>query len=131
MEIIKENEIYKRERFERFSNKEVITLKQPEPFIYQKEEYDWYMTVALEKVDKVTQDRHLITSKMILEYRWAIREGFNHQLDSALQNRYDYPRNQNTVKGIQSYIDRIKKASDTEEQKHLIDTITDGKQQNY
>jgi hypothetical protein len=49
-----------------------------------------------------------------LSYRWAIREGYNHQLDKALQCQYDYPRNQNTVKGIQGYIDRIKKASDAE-----------------
>lgn len=72
------------------------------------------MTVALEKIDKVTQDRHLLTSELILAYRWAIREGYNHQLDSTLRNQYDYPRNQNTVKGIQGYVDRIKKASDAE-----------------
>ncbi|WP_232338083.1 hypothetical protein [Flavobacterium profundi] len=114
MHLITENEVYKRESEEKFSLKELITLKLPEPVTYTKEDYDWYMTVALEKVDKVTQDRNLLTSKLILEYRWAIREGYNHQLDTALKNRYDYPRNQNTVKGIQSYIERIKKASDEE-----------------
>ena len=114
MYLVKENEVYKRERAVEFTNKETITLKQPKPVVYEKAEYDWYMTVALEKVDKVTQDRHLLTSELILGYRWAIREGFNHQLDSALQNQYDYPSNRNTVKGIQGYIDRIKKASDAE-----------------
>jgi hypothetical protein len=82
--------------------------------IYEKLEYDWYMTVALEKVDKVTQDRHLLTSKLILRYRWAIREGYNHELDHNLKNKYDYPRNQNTVRGIQIYIERIEKASNAE-----------------
>lgn len=114
MYFIKENEVYKRESEERFSSKETITFKQPKEVIYQKADYDWYMTVALEKVDKVTEDRHLLTSELIISYRWAIREGFNHQLDSALQNRYDYPRNQNTVKGIQAYVNRIQKASDAE-----------------
>lgn len=114
MYLVKENEVYKREREVEFTNKETITLKQPKPVVYEKAEYDWYMTVALEKVDKVTQDRHLLTAELILGYRWAIREGYNHQLDTALRNQYDYPRNQNTVKGIQGYIDRIKKASDAE-----------------
>ena len=114
MYLVKENEVYKREREVEFTNKETITLKQPKPVVYEKAEYDWYMTVALEKVDKVTQDRHLLTADLILGYRWAIREGYNHQLDTALRNQYDYPRNQNTVKGIQGYVDRIKKASDAE-----------------
>ncbi|MFV8336455.1 hypothetical protein ACNQF7_10270 [Flavobacterium sp. RSP29] len=114
MYLVKENEVYKREREVEFTNKETITLKQPNVVVYEKAEYDWYMTVALEKVDKVTQDRHLLTAELILGYRWAIREGYNHQLDSALRNKYDYPRNQNTVKGIQGYVDRIKKASDAE-----------------
>jgi hypothetical protein len=114
MYLVKENEVYKREREKEFTNKETITLKQPEPVVYEKAEYDWYMTVALEKVDKVTKDRHLLTAELILGYRWAIREGYNHQLDTALRNQYDYPRNQNTAKGIQGYVDRIKKASDAE-----------------
>jgi hypothetical protein len=114
MYLVKDNEVYKREREIEFTNVETITLKQPSEVVYKKADYDWYMTVALEKIDKVTQERHLITAELILSYRWAIREGYNHQLDSALKNQYDYPRNQNTVKGIQGYIDRIKKASDAE-----------------
>lgn len=114
MYLVKENEVYKRERVVQFTNNETITFKQPEPKVYNKHESDWYMQVALEKVDKVTQERHLLTAELILGYRWAIREGYNHQLDSALRNQYDYPRNQNTVKGIQGYINRIKKASDAE-----------------
>lgn len=114
MFLVRDNDVYKREREVQFTNKETITLKQPEPVTYEKHEYDWYMTVALEKVDKVTEDRHLLTSELILRYRWAIREGFNHMLDSALRNRYDYPRNRNTVKGIQGYVKRIEKASDAE-----------------
>ena len=100
---------------EKFSLRtETITFKQPTTVVYQKEEHDWYMAVALEKADKVTRDRHLLTAELIISYRWAIREGYNHQLDKALQRQYDYPRNQNTVKAIQGYIDRIKKASDLE-----------------
>jgi plasmid maintenance system antidote protein VapI len=114
MYLVKENEVYKREREKEFTLKETITLKQPTPIIYEKSEYDWYMTVALEKVDKVTQDRHLLTSELILRYRWAIREGYNHELDHNLKNKYDYPRNQNTVRGIQIYIERIEKASNAE-----------------
>ena len=111
---VKENDVYKREREVNFTLRETITFKQPATVIYQKEEHDWYMAVALEKADKVTRDRHLLTAELIISYRWAIREGYNHQLDKALQRQYDYPRNQNTVKAIQGYIDRIKKASDLE-----------------
>lgn len=114
MILVKENEVYKRERKTEFTLVETITFKQPVPLVYEKEEYDWYMTVALEKVDKVTRDRHLLTSELILQYRWAIREGYQHGLDSSLRNRYDHPRNQNTVQGIQGYVARIKKASDAE-----------------
>lgn len=111
MIIVKENEVYKRERKTQFTLEETITLKLPEPFVYEKPEYDWYITVALEKVDKVTQDRHLLTSELIMNYRWAIREGYNHQLDPALRNRYDYPRNRNTVEGIKSYVKLIESKS--------------------
>ena len=121
MYLVKDNDVYKREREVEFINKETITLKQPKPVVYEKAEYDWYMAVALEKVDKVTQDRHLLTSELILGYRWAIREGFNHQLDPSLQNQYDYPRNRNTVKGIQGYVDLIKKASYAEMRSMVIE----------
>jgi len=108
---VKENEVYKRERKTQFTLEETITLKIPVPVVYEKPEYDWYMTVALEKVDKVTQDRHLLTSELILSYRWAIREGYNHDLDPALRNRYDYPRNRNTVEGIRAYVKLIESKS--------------------
>lgn len=111
MYLCKENEVYKREREVQFTLKEVITFKIPQIYIYQKEEYDWYMTVALEKVDKVIQDRHLLTSDLIISYRNAIREGYQHDLDPALRNQYDYPRNRNTVTGIKNYIDKINKSS--------------------
>lgn len=114
MYLVKENNAYKREREVQFTNTETITFKIPEEVTYKKEGYDWYMTVALEKSDLVKEDRNLLTSELILSYRWAIREGYNHMLDSALQNQYDRPRNRNTIKGIQGYIDRIKKLSDLE-----------------
>lgn len=111
MHLVKETDVYKRERKVEYTNEETITLKLPEPQVYEKEMYDWYMTVALEKVDKVKEDRHLLTANLIMSYRWAIREGYNHMLDPHLRNHYDQPRNKNTVKGIQSYIDRITNAS--------------------
>lgn len=107
---VKENDVYKRERKVEFTNEETITFKLPEPAVYEKPDYDWYMTVALEKSDKVVDDRHLLTKELLVGYRNAIREGYNHDLDPALQCAYDYPRNRNTVKGIQGYIDKIKKA---------------------
>lgn len=112
MIIVKENDVYKREREVEFTNRETITFKQPSTTVYEKHEHDWYMAVALEKSDAVRTDRHLLTAELILQYRWAIREGYNHGLDAALQRQYDYPRNRNTVKAMQGYIDRIKKASD-------------------
>jgi hypothetical protein len=112
MHLCKENDVYKRERPEQFGLLEHITFKQPKEEVYIKEPYDWYMTVALKKSDKVTEDRHLLTSSLLHSYRWAIREGYNHMLDPALRNQYDYPRNRNTVSGIESYINRIKKLSE-------------------
>src|SRR5690242_4464168 len=114
MFLVKENDVYKREREVEFTNKETITFKQPEPKVYEKHEYDWYMQIALEKSDMVKEERHLLTYDLLVQYRWAIREGYNHQLDSALRNPYTFPRNRNTIKGIQGYIDRIRKASDDE-----------------
>ncbi|RWZ86298.1 MAG: hypothetical protein EO766_14465 [Hydrotalea sp. AMD] len=114
MILVKENDVYKRERVVQFTNNETITFKQPEPKVYNKHESDWYMQVALEKSDLVKEERHLLTYELLVSYRWAIREGYNHQLDTALRNSYDYPRNRNNVKGIRSYIERIKKASDAE-----------------
>lgn len=117
MILVKENDVYKRERKVEFTNEETITFKhfsEPELEVYQQWEYDWYMSVALEKSDKVKEDRHLLTADLLISYRWAIREGYNHQLDPNLRNRYDEPRNQNTIKGIKGYIAKIQKASDEE-----------------
>lgn len=114
MILVKDNEVYKCERKEQFTLEEIITFKIPKIKVYEKPSYDWYMSVALEKSDKVKNDRHLLTSELLLQYRWAIREGYNHQLDSALKNKYDHPKNQNTLDGIHVYINRIKKASQEE-----------------
>ncbi len=57
-------------------------------------------------------DGHLLTADLLLKYRNAIRKGYNHGLDRALQKPYDYPRNRNTVKGIESYIKRINDKQD-------------------
>lgn len=113
MHLVKENDVYKRERAKQYTNEETITFFLPEPRVYKKPAYDWYMTVALEKVDKVTSDRHLLTGELIIQYRNAIREGYNHSLDPNLQRDYDQPRNRNTVAGIKAYIKRI----DDEEEK--------------
>lgn len=108
-----ENDFVIRESENLLTDEEKITFKhQPKTFI--KHDYDWYIIVAIEKADKVKTDRHLLTSELLLQYRWAIREGYNHQLDPNLENRFDYPRNQNTIKGIEGYIDLIKKRSDEE-----------------
>lgn len=109
MILVKENNCYKRERATEFTMAETITFKIPNVFVYEKRDYDWYMTVALEKSDLVKEDRHLLTHDLIIRYRDAIREGYNHQLDPNLKRAYDYPRNHNTIKGIYGYIERIKK----------------------
>lgn len=103
-----ENDFVKRVRKKRFKLEQTITFKNGGG-TFEQHDYDWYIQVAIEKADKVKEDRHLLTRELILGYRWAIREGYNHQLDPALRNQYDYPRNHNTIKGIQGYIDRIKK----------------------
>lgn len=108
--IVKENDVYCRERETRFTLVEKITFYFPKETVYQKADYDWYMTVALEKVDKVTEDRHLLTADLIIGYRNAIREAYQHMLDPHLLGSYDHPRNRNTVKGIKSYINKMLKS---------------------
>jgi len=103
-----ENDVYIREWTD-FSGQETITFKHPEPTTYVKYAYDWYMTVALEKSDKVQEDRDKITASLLMNYRWAIREGYQHSLDSDLKNKYDQPRNRNTVVGIILYTKQIVK----------------------
>jgi hypothetical protein len=97
-----------------FGAKESLIKFKHNPKEYTAGDYDWYITVALEKADKVTVNRNLLTSDLLLRYRWAIREGFNHQLDPSLKNRFDYPRNRNTIEGIQNYIKLIERKSDEE-----------------
>jgi len=109
MYLVKQTDVYKREREVEFTNKETITffLPEGEEQEYEKAANDWKMTVALEKVDKVKKDRHLLTGDLIIQYRNAIREGFSKQLDPYLVSEYDHPRNQNTINGIKGYIKRI------------------------
>lgn len=101
---VKENEVYKRERTIQYTLRETITFKLPKPQVYEKHEYDWYMQIALEKTDMVKVDRHELTAELIIAYRYAIREGYNHELDPHLKNQYSFPRNRNTIQGIKSYI---------------------------
>ena len=85
-----------------------ITFFNPERTEFRKHDYDWYIIVALAKADQVIEDRHLLTRDLILGYRWAIREGYNHELDPAMKRKYDHPRNRNTIEGIKGYIEKIK-----------------------
>jgi hypothetical protein len=75
---------------------------------------DWYLVVAIEKCDKIKDNRQFINYELIGSYRLAIREGYNHQLDPNLKKEFDYPRNQNTILGVESYIALIKQRSDKE-----------------
>jgi hypothetical protein len=68
--------------------------------LHEKNYSDWYIEVAITKIDKIEKDRHLITPKLVLEYREVIREAYNHELDSAIKNPYDEPRNKNTIEGV-------------------------------
>ena len=97
--------------WESFGAKESKIQFTYEPKEFVVADYDWYIIVALEKVDKVTVNREQLTSSLLMAYRWAIREGYNHQLDRNLQNRYDYPRNRNTIEGIKNYIKLIERKS--------------------
>lgn len=106
---VKENDVYIRERPVEFENRELVTFRLPSPSGFWKEKYDWYLTVALEKSDKVVNDRSLLTRDLLLGYRWAIREGYQHGLDPSLRKEYDYPKNHNTINGILGYIEKIKK----------------------
>src|ERR1700712_2117703 len=83
-----------------FNGDETITFKYPTHSIFERAAYDWYIIVAIEKADKCNSNRHELTRELLLEYRWAIREGYNHCLDKNIKNPYDQPRNKNTIEGI-------------------------------
>ena len=89
------------------SGEGTVTFLYPEPKEFKVHDYDWYITVALEKAEMLKEDRHLLTYDLIVAYRNAIREGYNHELDPFLKNKYDFPRNRNTIKGIEGYIKRM------------------------
>lgn len=91
-----------------------IVFHYPKDDVYILHNYDQYMRTAIEKAEKVKEDPHLITSSLMYGYRWAIREGYNHMLDPHLRDKYDQPRNRNTIKGIEGYVAKINKASDEE-----------------
>lgn len=88
--------------------------------VYKKLEYDWYMIVAIEKADKVKKDRHLLTGKLIIAYKHAIRVAYNHNLDKSLAQKWWHPKNKDTITGIQGYIDIIKQKME-EQQKQFED----------
>ncbi len=111
MKTTKENDVYKVECKSILSLESTITFKYPEPSTYIRHEYDWYMSVALEKSDKVKENRNQLTRSLLLSYRWAIREGFNHMLDPNLRDSFDHPRNRNTIQGIKNYIKKIEEKS--------------------
>ncbi|WP_394749502.1 hypothetical protein [Spongiimicrobium salis] len=98
-----ETDFYKRIQYWNGTAKYIF----PDGKVYEKYRSDWYFAVAVEKANKVKEDRHLLTYDLIVRYRHAIREGFGHQLDPNLRNEYDHPRNRNTIKGIRGYIDKI------------------------
>ena len=66
------------------------------------------MVTVLEKFQKFPPEEiRLIDKKLVYDFWWAIREGYNHMLDPALKQAYDCPRIQNTVKAVQAYVKRI------------------------
>lgn len=91
------------------SNEPVFFLKDPASSKFNRLNYGrWYMVTALEKLQKISaNEKHLITEELVNGFWYAIREGYNHQLDSNLKREYDTPRIQNNIKAIKAYIDRI------------------------
>jgi hypothetical protein len=75
--------------------------------VHERTYNDWYIAVAVAKLDRIRENRHRITPDLLLRYRSAIREAYNHMLDDAIRNPYDEPRNRNTVEGVEGYIKRI------------------------
>ncbi len=101
-----EKDFYTQE-WNRLTGEGKIIFKHPNKQEYKLHNYDWYMNVALEKADKVKENRIKLTYSLLVQYRNAIREGYQHELDSSLKNRFDCPRNKNTISGIEKYIERI------------------------
>lgn len=91
------------------SNEPVFFLKNPTSGKFNRLQYGrWYMVTALEKLQKISEnEKHLITEELVNGLWYAIREGYNHQLDPNLKREYDTPRIQNNIKAIKAYIDRI------------------------
>lgn len=68
----------------------------------------WYMVTVFEKLRQFpASEIQLIDQKLVNDFWWAVREGYNHMLDPALRNPYDCPRIRNTIKAVQAYVKRI------------------------
>lgn len=91
------------------SNEPVFFLKDQESGKFKQLQYGrWYMGAALGKLKKISaNEKHLIDEELVNGFWYAIREGYNHQLDPNLKREYDTPRIQNTIKAVKAYIDRI------------------------
>lgn len=74
---------------------------------YEADGWDWYIHVAIEKCKKLKEDRDQLTFELIMAYRSAIREAYQHDLDPAVRCKWDHPRNRNNIKGIKSFIQKI------------------------
>ena len=104
-----EKDFYKRHTDNVTTKVYTITFKFPEESEFIQEAHDWYLTAALEKADNVPKDRHLLTRELLLQFRGAIREAYQHQLDFSMKRQYNHPNCRNTIQAIRNYIERIRK----------------------
>lgn len=96
------------------SGEKVVIFLNPESEKYIEHDYDWFLMVALEKANKVDdyEERKLLTGDLLKSYQKAIYDGYTHKLDPNLRKKNARPKNRNTIKGIQDYIELIKRRED-------------------
>jgi len=67
-------------------------------------EFGWYLDIAIQKLDAVQKDRHLITLSLVVQYANAIRQAYQRNI---IKSSYGKPRNKNTIKAVKAYIRKM------------------------
>lgn len=87
----------------------VFFLKNQQTGVFERLHYTyWYMITVFEKLRKFPPEEiQQVDQKLVYDFWWAVREGYNHRLDPNLKQSYDCPRIRNTVKAVRAYVKRI------------------------
>ena len=83
----------------------VVCFVKDEKGNFVEREFGWYLDIAIQKLDAIQEDRHLITLSLIMQYAGAIRQAYQRDI---IKSSYGKPRNKNTIRAVKAYIEKMK-----------------------